>query len=213
MTPEQIKSALEGRDWGWKPSIVSQDDVPDLVEVEYGHLMKCVDGRPSDNVGMAGPKTLGGVYAIASLRGVTDKAGLEEVVKEVMDAGYIPSIHGDEHAHPSPMGCGYFKLWKLGKLDGLEKPGFSAADGAKVVLAAGGAYERLEGAHSEKEVVINLVPGKTLMPSYPQRFVVDAWVAAEFNLDAGKYLTLAAQTVELLTAGGPRVTKVRIVTA
>lgn len=213
MTPEQIADVLSSRDWGWAPSIVAQQDVPDLIDVSYGHLMKCVDGRPSDNVGMAGPKTLGGVYAIASLRGVTNKTDLEAIVKEVLDAGYIPSVHGDDHAHPSPMGCGYFKLWKKGLLDGLEVPQFSATEGTRVILANGGAYERLEGAHAEKEVVINLVPGKTLAPSTPQRFVVDAWIAEEFGLDVGQYLTLAAQTVELLTAGGPRVTKVRIVHA
>lgn len=211
MTPEDIAKALESREWGWKPTIVDEHDVPDLLRVELGHLMKCVDGRPSDNVGMAGPKTLGGIYAIATLRGVTQKSDLEPLVKEVLDAGYTPSVHGDEHASPSPMGCGYFKLWKQGDLDGLEKPEFSAAEGAKTIISAGGAYERLEGAHSEKEVVINLVAGTTLAPSEPQRFVVDAWIASEFNLDAGKYLTLAAQTVELLTAKGPRVTKVRII--
>jgi len=212
MTPEQIAQALKNRDWGWSPSIVSEHEVDDLIDVELGDLMKCVDGRPSDNVGMAGPKTLGGVYAIASLRGVTTLDGLKEVVQEVLDAGYTPSIHGDDHADPSPMGCGYFKLWSTGKLTGLDKPGFDANAGAQAVLSVGGAYERLEGSHAEKEVVINLVPGKTLAPSHPQRFVVDAWVAGEFELDAGKYLTLAAQTVELLTdKPGKRVTKVRIV--
>ncbi len=211
MTPEQIAQVLSSRDWGWKPQLVSQQDASDLIDVQYGHLMKCVAGRPPDNVGMAGPKTLGGIYAIASWRGVREKAELAAIVQEVLDAGYVPSIHGDDHAHPSPMGCGYFKLWVQGQLDGLESPNFDAVEGAEVVLASGGAYERLEGAHAEKEVVINLVPGKTLAPATPQRFVVDAWVAQEFDLDVGQYLTLAAQTVELLTSGGVRVTKVRIV--
>lgn len=214
MMPQQIADALSARDWPWSPTIVSEDDVHDLVDVQLGELMKCVDGRPSDNVNLSGPKTLGGVYAIASLRGVTDLAGLERIVLEVLEAGYVPSVHGDDHAHPSPMGCGYFKLWVTGQLDGLAKPEYTAAEGASVVLSAGGAYERLEGSHAEKEVVINLVPGKTLEPSHPQRFVVDAWVATEFGLDAGQYLTLAAQTVELLTdKPGKRVTKVRIITS
>ena len=212
MTAHDIADVLKSRDWDWKPAVVSASEVADLVDVELGDLMKCVDGRPSDNVGMAGPKTLGGVYAIASLRGVTDLDGLKAIVHEVAEAGYTPSVHGDDHADPSPMGCGYFKLWVTGKLDGLAKPTYTAPEGAAVVLSNGGAYEKLEGSHAEREVVINLVPNTTLEPSHPQRFVVDAWVAAEFGLDVGRYLTLAAQTVELLTdKPGKRVTKVRIV--
>jgi len=205
MTPEDIKAALASR--GWDASIVSADSVHDLVDVSPEGLMKCVDGRKSDHAAMNGPKSLGGIYAIASLRGVRDLAGLKAIVDEVKAAGHTPSVHGDDHAHPAPMGCGYFKLWVTGKLDGLERPEYSAEEGQQAVLAAGGVYEELEGAHSESEVIINLVPGKTLEPKEDQRFVVDGWVTDTFNLDVGRYLTLAAQTVELLN--GPL--KARIV--
>lgn len=204
MTPEDIVKVLESR--GWTASIVNAGEVDDLVDVDNEGLMKCVDGRLSDHPGMRGPKTLGGIYAIASLRGVTDLDGLRDIVKEVEDAGHVPSVHGDDHAEPPPMGCGYFKLWVTGKLDGLELPQYTAEEGREAVLAAGGVYEELAGAHAESEVVINLVPGTTLEPQEDQRFVVDGWVAGTFDLDVGQYLGLAAQTVELLN--GPLVARI-----
>ena len=200
MTPETIVEVLKAR--GWEAAVVKRETISDLVDVEAGGLFKCVDGRLSDHAAMRGPKTLGGIYAIASLRGVNDAAGLAEIANEVRNAGYTPSVHGDEHADPPPMGCGYFKLWSNGSLDGLEKPSFTAEEGKAAVLKADGAYETLAGAHAESVVMINLVPKTTLEPKSDQRFVVDAWVASEFNLDVGKYLGLAAQTVELLS--GPK---------
>ena len=204
MTPEQIKEALESR--GWTASIVRADDVDDLVPVNSDGLMKCVDGRLSDHDGMRGPKSLGGIYAIASLRGVTDLDGLKEIVGEVKEAGFVPSVHGDDHADPPPMGCGYFKLWVTGKLSGLDKPEYTSEEGKAAVLHAGGVYEQLKGGHAESEVVINLVPDTTLEPKEDQRFVVDGWVTGTFGLDVPKYLTLAAQTVELLN--GPKVARI-----
>jgi len=204
MTAEDIKGALISR--GWQASIVSADQVDDLVDVTPEGILKCVDGRLSDHAAMNGPKALGGIYAIASLRGVRDLAGLGDIVREVVDKGHMPSVHGDDHADPAPMGCGYFKLWVTGQLDGLEPPEYTAVEGRAAVIGAGGVYEELEGGHAESEVVINLVPGKTLEPKTDQRFVVDGWVTATFELDVPRYLTLAAQTVELLN--GPRVARI-----
>lgn len=205
MNAEQIVEALQGR--GWEAAIQSQSEVDDLVKVDASGLMKCVDGRLSDHSAMNGPKTLGGVYAIASLRGASTVEALAKIVQEVKDAGHMPSVHGDDHADPPPMGCGYFKLWSTGKLDGLEPPKYSSEEGKAAVLEAGGVYEQLTGAHSESEVVINLVPDTTLEPKKDQRFVVDGWIAGKFDLDVPTYLTLAAQTVELLK--GPK--KARII--
>lgn len=198
MTPQDIVQALESR--GWKAEVVKGESVADLVDVNAEGLMKCVDGRGSNHAGMRGPKTLGGLYAIASLRGVTEASDLTAIVSEVRDAGFVPSVHGDDHAEPGGMGCGYFKLWSQGKLDGLTPPAFDSELGKATVLEAGGAYEELNGGHSEAEVVINLVAGTTLEPTPDaQRFVVDAWMLGTFNLDAGTYLTLAASTVEQLS--------------
>jgi hypothetical protein len=198
MTPEEIVQALESR--GWKAEIVKRENVAGLVEVNSEGLMKCVDGRASDHAGMRGPKTLGGLYAIASLRGVTETGALGPIVEEVKAAGFVPSVHGDDHAEPAGMGCGYFKLWKTGKLEGLGAPGFDSEAGKAAVLEAGGVYEQLTGSHSESEVVINLVANTTLEPTpNNQRFVVDGWVLGKFNLDVGTYLTLAASTVEQLS--------------
>ena len=201
MTPAQIVEVLKSR--GWTAEIVSKSDVDDLVEVNDEGLFKCVDGRCSDHAGMQGPKVLGGVYGVAATRGVLDLAGLSNIVAEVAEAGYVPSVHGDEHADPAPMGCGFFKLWSQGELPGLEPPAYDSVNGKTQVVDAGGVYETLEGSHSESKVMINLVPKTTLVPKPEQRFVVDAWVTAEFGLDVPTYLTLAVETVERLN--GPLV--------
>jgi hypothetical protein len=204
MTPNQIVEVLESR--GWQAEIVSKSAVNDLVEVNSEGLFKCVDGRLSDHDGMQGPKVLGGVYGIAATRQVLDLDGLSNIVSEVSEAGYVPSVHGDEHAHPSPMGCGFFKLWSQGELPGLESPQYDSEQGQAQVLQAGGVYETLIGAHSESKVMINLVAKTTLVPKEDQRFVVDAWITGEFDLDVPTYLTLAVETVERLN--GPRVAQI-----
>lgn len=204
MTPDQIVEVLESR--GWSAQIVSKDDVDDLVDVNSDGLFKCVDGRLSDHEGMQGPKVLGGVYGVAAARNVLDLDGLGEIVSEVAEAGYVPSVHGDEHAHPAPMGCGFFKLWSLGQLPGLEPPSYNSEEGQEHVLNAGGVYETLEGSHSESKVMINLIPKTTLVPKTDQRFVVDAWITGEFELDVPTYLTLAVETVERLN--GPKVAEI-----
>ena len=127
MTPSQIVDVLESR--GWTAEIVNKVNVPDLVDVNAEGLFKCVDGRCSDHHGMRGPKVLGGVYGVAATRSVLDLDGLTAIVHEVADAGYVPSVHGDEHADPAPMGCGFFKLWSKGQLPGLEKPDYDSLDG------------------------------------------------------------------------------------
>ncbi len=201
MTPSQIQHVLKNR--GWTAEIVDKSKIDDLVDVNSEGLFKCVDGRPSDHDGMQGPKVLGGVYGIAAARKVLDLDGLSAIVDEVARAGYIPSVHGDDHAHPAPMGCGFFKLWSLGQLPGLSVPKYDSEQGQAQVLSVGGVYETLQGDHSESKVMINLVPKTTLVPKSEQRFVVDAWIAGEFNLDVPTYLTLAVETVERLN--GPKV--------
>lgn len=202
MQPEQIVEALEGR--GWKAKVLQQSELClQSVEVEPTGLFKCVDGRKSDSPAMNGPKTLGGVYAIVAARRQLDLVSLKDAVKEVEAAGYVPSVHGDGHG---PEGCGFFKLWANGRLEGLPKPEYDARQGRESVEAAGGTYETLEGAHSESCVLINLVEGTTYEPQTDQAFVVDAWIASKFNLDVGAYLVRAAETVEKLS--GPRVAKV-----
>jgi len=204
MTPEQIVDVLKSR--GWAAEIIDKSQVDDLVDVNSDGLFKCVDGRMSDHGGMRGPKVLGGVYGIAATRSVMDLDGLRAIVSEVADAGYVPSVHGDDHAHPAPIGCGFFELWSLGQLPGLDAPDYDSEQGQAQVLGAGGVYETLEGSHTESKVMINLVADTTLEPKADQRFVVDAWVTGVFNLDVPTYLTLAVETVERLN--GPRVAQI-----
>lgn len=205
MTPEDIVSALEGR--GWKAEIVSAKDVPDMVDVDPKGILKCVDGRGSDNTLMKGPKMLGGIYAIANNRDVKTTDGLKAICQEVTEAGHVPSVHGDSNS--AMMGCGFCKLWLTGKFEDLGNvvPEFDADAGAAAVKEAGGVIEMHHGAHAEKVVWINLVADKTLEPDHDdQRFIVDAWAAGTFKLDVPKYLVTAAATVERL--GGPKIAKI-----
>ncbi len=193
MEPEDLQAALEAR--GWRASIESKPS--DIVKVNKSGLFKCVDGRESDQPNkQRGPKALGGIYAIASLRGKRTTRQLESIAEEVSKAGYVPSVHGDDHG---PMGCGFFKLWKTGQLPGMRPPKFDATQGRSIVLANKGDYEWLKGPHEEYYTIINLRPNTTFEPNpKDQRFVLDAWIASTFKLDLGQYATIAAETVERL---------------
>jgi len=208
ITPPQIVSALRGR--GWKASIVKASTMSsELKRVDPQGILKCVDGRGSDNTQFGGPKMPGGIYAIAHNRGVTTLEGLKDITREVASKGHVPSVHGD---HSSDMlGCGFFKLWLTGRFDdmGYPRPEFDADQGALAVRAAGGVIEMHHGSHEEKVVYINLVSGMTLEPNeHDQRFIVDGWAASKFGLDVVKFLVAAAATVEML--GGPKKAKIVI---
>ena len=202
LTPEDVVGVLQGR--GWEATIVEEDQCPvPVVDVNPNGILKCVDGRGSDNKAMAGPKMLGGVYGIANCRGIKTTEELGAICQEVKAAGHVPSVHGDESGI---LGCGFCKLWVTGGFAdaglGIEKPDFDAQAGADAVKAAGGVIENHYGAHAEKVVYINFVADKTLEPDHDdQRFIVDAWAAAKFTLDIPKYLVTAAVTVEKLAKG------------
>lgn len=198
MTVDKLIQTLKQR--GWDVSTKTAEQVEDLVPIDNHGLLKCVDGRLSDKPDqMRGPKTLGGVYAVVAGRGETDIESLKAAVKEVVAAGYVPSVHGDDH-HDA-MGCGFFKLWVTGQLDGLSEPTYTAAEGKAAAIEAGATYETLIGGHEEEVVMINLVEGTTLEPDNT-KFIVDAWVVEKFGLDLAEYATRAAETVEKLN--GPK---------
>eukprot|EP00970_Alexandrium_tamarense_P018760 scaffold13393_cov260-Alexandrium_tamarense.AAC.5 len=121
-----------------------------MVEVDPAGILKCVDGRGSDNTRMAGPKMPGGIYAIAHNRGTTSVDGLKEITKEVASKGHVPSVHGDHSA--DMLGCGFFRLWVTGEFDsmGYPRPEFDADQGAAAVKESGGVIEMHHGSHTEK---------------------------------------------------------------
>lgn len=205
LTPEDIVGVLNDR--GWEAEIVKASSMPDLQPVNPDGILKCVDGRGSDNTAMLGPKMPGGIYAIAHNRGVTTTQGIAAITKEVIEMGHVPSVHGDDSS--DMLGCGFFKLWVTGRFDdmGYPRPEFDADQGAAAVRDAGGYIEMHHGKHAEKVVLINLVDGMTLDPiEDDQRFIVDGWSAGKFGLDVPKFLVAAAATVEML--GGPKKAKI-----
>ena len=202
LTPEDIKSVLQDR--GWEASIVESSTLSsDLHPVQSTGILKCVDGRGSDNTKMYGPKMPGGIYAIAHNRGITSLDGLKDITQEVGKAGHVPSVHGDDSA--DMLGCGFFRLWVTGMFDSMNypRPEYDADQGAAAVKEAGGHIEMHHGSHTEKVVLINLVEDMTCEPNeHDQRFIVDGWAAGKFGLDVPKFLVAAAATVEML--GGPK---------
>ena len=207
LTPEDIVAVLEGR--GWEAEIVNAASMEGMVDVDAKGILKCVDGRGSDNKAFGGPKMPGGIYAIAHNRHTTNIEGLKAITKEVIAKGHVPSVHGDHSS--DMMGCGFFKLWLTGRFDdmGYPRPEFDADQGAAAVKEAGGVIEMHHGSHAEKVVLINLVENKTLEPiEDDQRFIVDGWAAGKFGLDVPNFLVAAAGTVEML--GGPKKAKIII---
>ncbi|KAL7509509.1 hypothetical protein ACHAXN_010965 [Cyclotella atomus] len=205
LTPADIVSALQSR--GWAADIVTDESVGDMVKTKSTGILKCVDGRGSDNSKFGGPKLPGGIYAIAHNRHATKLSDVTSIAKEVASSGFVPSVHGDDSS--DMLGCGFFKLWLTGRFDdmGYPRPEFDADQGAKAVKDAGGVIEMHHGKHTEKVVYINLCPNTTIEPDEnDQRFVVDAWIGGKFNLDIPKFLIGAAATVEML--GGPKIAKI-----
>lgn len=212
LTPEDVVGVLQSR--GWEAEIIKQSDFPadELIPTKSTGLFKCVDGRlsPYGYEKMNGPKVLGGVYGIAATRGVTTTDGLCQIVNEVKEH-YVPSCHGDHLNECKSDGCGFFKLWRNGKLDGCPKPEYDSSTGKDHVEKNGGVYGNVEDKHTEKCVAINFVPNMTLAPTIDKEdgkqkyFIVDAWICEKFNLDVPKYLTMAASTVEQLN--GPKIAK------
>jgi hypothetical protein len=204
LSPEDVKGVLEGR--GWDVSIVTEDKCPvPVVYVQPNGILKCVDGRGSDNKDrMAGPKMLGGVYGIALNRGIKTTKELEGICQEVAKAGHVPTVHGDEGGI---LGCGFCKLWLNGKFAdeggvNAAAPEFTADEGAAAVKSAGGVVENHVAKHTEKYVILNFCPDKTFVPNgKDQRFIVDCWALGKFNLDITKYALTAAATVEKLNPG------------
>jgi hypothetical protein len=207
LTPEDIVAVLESR--GWEAEIVNAASMEGMVDIDPKGILKCVDGRGSDNKAFGGPKMPGGIYAIAHNRHTTTVEGLKAITKEVIAKGHVPSVHGDHSS--DMMGCGFFKLWLTGRFDdmGYPRPEFDADQGAAAVKEAGGVIEMHHGSHAEKVVLINLVENKTLEPiEDDQRFIVDGWAAGKFGLDVPNFLVAAAGTVEML--GGPKKAKIII---
>jgi hypothetical protein len=126
-----------------------------LVDVDPNGILKCVDGRGSDNTKLRGPKMLGGAYAIANNRGVTTLAGLKGICQEIKKAGHVASVHGDAGGM---MGCGFCKLWINGGFEdlGCVPPKFTAEEGADAVKEAGGVVEMHHGGAAQAVLAVQV---------------------------------------------------------
>ena len=114
MIAEVVAMAVENgvcilKSYGWEANIVKKSDVPKIIPTASEGLLKGVGGRPSDKSGVNGLKALGGVYTIVTNRGLLSIDELKAIIEEVKQKWHGLSMHGDELAHSTPMGCEFSK--------------------------------------------------------------------------------------------------------
>ena len=195
---------------GWKVSAGDRSALKDVQATVGGTpvaAVHCVDGRkyadPTYPMLMRGPKVQGGVLGIAALAGDIksgSKEGIQNAVKKIQAAGYIASVHGDEHnehlGHPAADGCGFANKWYAGALTTLKltKLELSPDDAKAEVEKSGGKFIKLPGEHEEEIVRLNFVEGKTFEPD-GTAFNLDVWFAAKMGIDPETLMRNAADTV------------------
>ncbi|WP_423226810.1 cadmium-containing carbonic anhydrase [Candidatus Amarolinea aalborgensis] len=196
--------------------VIRAGDNDELKDVKPGGAVHCVDGRQYTDASqpniMLGPKIQGGVLGVVALAGDITSGnveGIKKAVKKIQAAGYIASVHGDEHsAHAghAANGCGFAAKWYASALTSplLKKMELSPDEARAIVTNkdVGGTYIELKGDHVEKRVRLNFVAGKTFEPD-GTAFNLDVWFAAKMGIDAETLMRNAAQTVFILVGLKP----------
>lgn len=180
---------------------VKKDEV-ELIEVSQKGAVHCVDGRLGDQSEevMSGPKLQGGVLGVMALglnRG--DESAVKAAIKMIRAAGFMPSVHGDDHHGEA--GCGFGRLWREGKLNNLPELQVSLERVKEIVLSEGGIYVQLVGTHKERAVKVNMVENMTLIPD-GSSFILDAWIAKKLGVTEERLLENAIEVVKKLN--GPK---------
>ncbi|MEK7165891.1 MAG: cadmium-containing carbonic anhydrase, partial [Patescibacteria group bacterium] len=107
----------------------------------------------------------------------------------------MPNIDLDEFF----LGCGFFRLWRSGKLAGVHPYEFSS--GRELFEATMNEKTTFSGKHEEQYLAFNLINDSTPVPDR-KRFRVDAWLAAKLGLNYPLLIINTIQVVQLL--GGRR---------
>lgn len=204
---------------GWKVKIISVNDVH-LIAVHKGAAIECSDGRFDSELlkrKMRGPRIFGSINAIMSLITGGGEDGLEAASRLVSKFGLTPGTHSADHG-----GCGYFDLWKNGRLKSANYPykpdheELAKQRGCKLghllaerVRALGGYHFRLNGEHCEEAVRYNHFRNTTDISGNCRRFIVDDWVLADLGIPVEKRLLLIAECVEQLR---PEAKRLEIIT-
>ncbi len=201
---------------GWDVRPVYDSDIK-LVKVQRNSALECGDGRFDDypDREMYGPRVFGGINAVQALITGGDVIGLLRATELVAKFGFTPGTHSAEHG-----GCGYFDLWKEGKLDHAnynyvapqeeEIKGFKRF-GSWLELTLKlyhGKHFRLNGDHQEQAVRLNPFKGYTDISGNGSRFKVDDWFLADLGVPDHKRFHKIRETVEKLR---PEAAKLEII--
>lgn len=201
---------------GWKAELVKASNV-DLVETDKGAALHCIDGR-FGNLSILkkyGPAIPGGIDSVAALATGGDLIGFNYAVQKVKGLGYNLGTHGAEHEGE---GCGYFGLWKAGRLESaidtvrlpfnyIQNYGLEVSDWVKKwAKLKGGKHFTLPGVHEEQALTLNPFRDTTVRPR-ADRFIGDKWFLRTMGISEQRSLLVFAETVEMLA---PHAKKVEI---
>lgn len=190
---------------GWQTELIKASNT-ELVKADAGAALECGDGRSDEypTKKLHGPRVFGQMNGVAALVTGGDLIGFVKAAEYVIDKGYAPGTHGDEHGGE---GCGAFGLWKNGKYSDvhsfrlpygfLETQGMSPTEWVKMTMKMlGGKHFTLPGSHQEQSLRINSGIGLTERSISGTRFKVDDWFLEEVPFN--RRLLYVAETVEQL---------------
>lgn len=184
------------KDRGWE---VKEGQKEVLVEVSPTAPVHCVDERIGDG-DFYGPKVPGAIYFVMSMITGGGQAGLKEAIDLVKKTNQMPGMHGDDHE--GLKGCGFRKLWEQNKLSDLAYKYELPDDLTSVktlIEEEEGSYIELLGEHTAESLILNLVPGKTVIPE-GTAFIADIWYGEKLDVTKEDFLNVLAETVELLSS-------------
>lgn len=171
---------------GW---CVEYGDRSSLAEVKRGAVINCGDGRND----LIAPTLFGGLWGIMTQSTGGDMEGYKAARQLAGGQGFDTGIHGDHHGDLS---CGFFNLWRDGKL--TEVYPYQLNDGDLDTIKDQVPSIKVAGDHQEEELMVNLVSGYTVIPKN-KYFRIDPWLSSRIGIPLLLHLKVSIQTVELLS--------------
>jgi len=195
-------------------SATAAETIALLVPTDKGAALECGDGRADklENRKLHGPRVFGQVNALTATLTGGDQDGFFAASTILHQIGYAPGTHSDD-AH----GCGFYELWKAGKLSTgvfpceieerlATRPGIKLGHRlSELMEAMGGKHFRYRDNHQEQGLRINFEDHTTEKPQNGERFRVDDWLLRMAGMPPRQRFLQYAETVEQLKPDAVRV--------